>query len=768
MLSGRRVDLIYFGSTMIGSAVNKLDVLEPLTVYLEELATRLGGRRIETEFVKGLDQDYRWGGVWYGLPLHFLVRLMVYRKDLYRWTLGHDIAPRTFYEALANAREINKRLVANGSQPVDAFCVHTTQDYHDLLMLFPYYGSWGGTVLDTSRPPRCAMTSQKFRDSLSFFANLTWSGLSPPHSSEWDCNTRLLEGKTLHTISWPSLVNVCTFEPHLCPYARTMEETLNALGLAVPPSGGKGLQNRAFLGGEGFALLRSSKFKNESWQFLSWMMDPTGRPLRDLVTAAASLSANDVILDDLEFSGDSYIKRSQIKAKSFAASLNYPFSETGWMISEVERPGRLKDLIYNVSYRVKTVEAATAQFCELVNADIDKLWAKMCPEGYVLDNSTASAPARRNCVKPARTETVSLKVAAGTTAAFQAAAGVLIGLAAVQGALMWWKRDEAPMRFSSPVFNSIIIVGCILALAAAALRPGDCMAFLWLAAVAFTLAFGSLAVKLRRIHAIFNASSLKASKGGGIKDRHLLKTLSLFVAFDVVVLGLWQGLKPSKPTVVRVTTGPLTYVSEECSGAWNSAFLGVLGCFKGVLLLYSTVLAVRTRNVQLKDMNESKFIALCVYITLLIVLLVIPVYSIISTNLTSKTATVVMVNIAMLAAPSSILALLISTKLFTVFFGARAGDHFDSPSSPTLSSGEGTPRKPSSMIVQRGVMISRQASAIIDDDALAARESRVREEEERLARLRVEIEEEARRVRGARPADLPPLESIGSEVEGEF
>ncbi len=98
--------------------------------------------------------------------------------------------------------------------------------------------------------------------------------------------------------------------------------------------------------------------------------------------------------------------------------------------------------------------------------------------------------------------------------------------------------------------------------------------------------------------------------------------LGIFLLMDSVVLVSWQILDPLYQDLEDFAHESPTNSQEDieikpqlehCSSQYLNVWLGVIFGYKGVLLLFGILLAYETRNVKVKQVNDSKFVGMSIY-----------------------------------------------------------------------------------------------------------------------------------------------------------
>ncbi|ODM95362.1 Gamma-aminobutyric acid type B receptor subunit 1 [Orchesella cincta] len=148
--------------------------------------------------------------------------------------------------------------------------------------------------------------------------------------------------------------------------------------------------------------------------------------------------------------------------------------------------------------------------------------------------------------------------------------------------------------------------------------PYICTARAWILMAGFTLAFGSMFSKTWRVHSIF--TNVKLNKKV-IKDMQLFIVVGILLAIDFAIMTTWHFTDP----MVRDTKKLEAYnnpnnddimiipENEYCKSQYMSYFVGTIYAYKGLLMLFGCFLAWETRNVSIPALNDSKYIGMSVY-----------------------------------------------------------------------------------------------------------------------------------------------------------
>ncbi|XP_071947988.1 gamma-aminobutyric acid type B receptor subunit 1-like [Antedon mediterranea] len=208
--------------------------------------------------------------------------------------------------------------------------------------------------------------------------------------------------------------------------------------------------------------------------------------------------------------------------------------------------------------------------------------------------------------------------------------------------------------------NNIMVLGCILCLICVFLFgldkqylensvqvPRVCQSTTWLLSIGFSLAYGALFGKIWMVHQLITKE--KNVKDDKTKRRkvsvEVVPTWKIYalicvkVLIDVIVLIAWQVIDPLKlePTSFEPeenikTDEKITQVLEMCESDSLKIWLGTLYTMNGLLLLFGIFLAYETRNMAVRDINDSKYIAMAIYNVVVLCIITASVTSFIRTQ----------------------------------------------------------------------------------------------------------------------------------------
>nr|XP_006824877.1 PREDICTED: gamma-aminobutyric acid type B receptor subunit 2-like [Saccoglossus kowalevskii] len=230
-----------------------------------------------------------------------------------------------------------------------------------------------------------------------------------------------------------------------------------------------------------------------------------------------------------------------------------------------------------------------------------------------------------------------------------------LGIAMSVGLLAFniYYRNERLIKMSSPNLNNVIIIGCVLIYVMVSLLGIDrnilhydsqlevlCQIRMWILAFGFTLSFGAMFSKTWRVYTIFTNKTLQKRV---IKDHRLLAMVVGMVGIDIVILTIWQAV--DHLTLVITKDRPyespyeenviIIYELHHCLSEYSAYFTAAILVFKGLLLIFGAFITWQTRNVSIPALNDSKYIALCIYNVFIFSVIGVPLSFILSDNLDS-------------------------------------------------------------------------------------------------------------------------------------
>ncbi|XP_071947614.1 gamma-aminobutyric acid type B receptor subunit 1-like [Antedon mediterranea] len=207
-------------------------------------------------------------------------------------------------------------------------------------------------------------------------------------------------------------------------------------------------------------------------------------------------------------------------------------------------------------------------------------------------------------------------------------------------------RETRVIKISSPLLNGLISIGCIIlyismALYQLALEINtdshifiSCQLGLFTTSVGFSMAFGALFMKTYRVYSIFKTSMKQLRTAKGLHNSMLFSYIAVFVFLDIFIHGLFYLLNDvelvsSEVNIKEDTTQSnleMFYIEViyGCSSKYGFILTYCLIAYKGSILLFGVFLAWSTRNVKLVHLNDSHYIAICVYTVVICCLITVP------------------------------------------------------------------------------------------------------------------------------------------------
>ncbi len=225
--------------------------------------------------------------------------------------------------------------------------------------------------------------------------------------------------------------------------------------------------------------------------------------------------------------------------------------------------------------------------------------------------------------------------------------GLLFTVAGVVFAVVTWVFNcyyskHRILRASSQKLNYVIIIGVIFGymtvllltilesplggLMSDELFKALCLIRIWMLSLAFTFTYGTLLARAWRIYRVFT-NPWKASRP--YKDYHLMLMVLGLAAIDCAILITWTIIDPYRRFPVETEIDYDSFsrcVFSSCSSTNVTIWLPVLSIFKvGVIILgLGIIILVRREVVARKIFDDTKSLALALYITAIAFLIGVP------------------------------------------------------------------------------------------------------------------------------------------------
>ncbi len=237
--------------------------------------------------------------------------------------------------------------------------------------------------------------------------------------------------------------------------------------------------------------------------------------------------------------------------------------------------------------------------------------------------------------------------------------------------LFWYYKDEKVVKKTSPFFSQLILIGIDLCLISQIFWAVDqtgftCFVKVWLLAIGFGLIMGNLLAKTYRIFKIFTNVDVSQVI---IQDTDLLKFSVVILAIEVALLCVYCFASGTpRPVFIQSTSDSLLLIIQ-CSVP--SGFVQTFGqisllVFNGLLILCGVIIAYVSRHVE-SSFNESKYIAITVYIYLLVIIILLPLYYTAGDSGSSVNRQYILRSISVIAAMYFTLVALFVPKIMNIY-----------------------------------------------------------------------------------------------------
>lgn len=220
----------------------------------------------------------------------------------------------------------------------------------------------------------------------------------------------------------------------------------------------------------------------------------------------------------------------------------------------------------------------------------------------------------------------------------------VIGLCALW---LCWQRNSAQVRVSQPSFLLLVLVGCliststIIAMAQEDEGYGDvpaCMAIPWLYSVGFSITFGTLFAKIRRVYLIFmNAAQSKGgveSRKNNVTFQETLSVIAGVLLIDLFILVTWTVVDPlewQRTVIAEDQFGaPLESEGHCTSDSWVG-FASAIAALHLLLLGVACWMCYVARDIPTK-FSEGKYLSIAMISNLQIFMVGVPILIILGTD----------------------------------------------------------------------------------------------------------------------------------------
>ncbi|XP_038063944.1 gamma-aminobutyric acid type B receptor subunit 1-like [Patiria miniata] len=214
-------------------------------------------------------------------------------------------------------------------------------------------------------------------------------------------------------------------------------------------------------------------------------------------------------------------------------------------------------------------------------------------------------------------------------------------------------RHTGYISCSQPHINNLTAIGCIIGLMSVFLMgldgqyisedqfPMICSSVAWLLAVAFSLGYGAMFSKIWMMHSLVTQEKSESEDGRRRRRKISLQKVEVWKMYlmigvllvvDLVLLTVWQIIDPLYRLVEDFDKEEhyeedleIQPQLEHCEANHLSIWLGILYAINGLLLIFGLFLAYETRNMTVRDLNDSRYVGMSVYNVSVLCIITAPV-----------------------------------------------------------------------------------------------------------------------------------------------
>ena len=209
---------------------------------------------------------------------------------------------------------------------------------------------------------------------------------------------------------------------------------------------------------------------------------------------------------------------------------------------------------------------------------------------------------------------------------------------------LYWKRDTFQVRVSQPSFLLLVLVGClissctIIVLAQEDAEDGPvraCLAIPWLYSMGFSVTFGTLFAKIRRVYHIFkSARDGVATRNNVISVKETLAVIGTVLLVDVSILVVWSVVDPlhwSREVTSSDKFGTPLESQGRCVSDYWLLFAGAIALLHLALMAVACYLCYVARDIP-TQFSEGKYVSIAMISNLQIFVIGVPILIIIGTD----------------------------------------------------------------------------------------------------------------------------------------
>ena len=209
-------------------------------------------------------------------------------------------------------------------------------------------------------------------------------------------------------------------------------------------------------------------------------------------------------------------------------------------------------------------------------------------------------------------------------------ASTLLGLTGILhiANTVWYKYRS--IKATSPNISHLIFSGCYLFGISIILHSVQqtfdwseivhsvlCNTFRWSLVVGYTLIFGTVLAKVWRVYRLFKHFR-NESPGCLVSDNSLITFVILLLFADMFLCIVWDSIDPFVykeyvESTIQIDEIPLVLVRSTCNCRHFSAWIGVVGTYKGVIALLLVAFSILNRKIRRRDFQHTKKINILIY-----------------------------------------------------------------------------------------------------------------------------------------------------------
>ncbi|XP_038046775.1 metabotropic glutamate receptor-like [Patiria miniata] len=320
------------------------------------------------------------------------------------------------------------------------------------------------------------------------------------------------------------------------------------------------------------------------------------------------------------FRGRSYYKVGQWDSRSLNGHLSIDVDDILWPDGMGKPPGSLCIEECKLGQIVVPLEKKCCWGCKEcpINAVVDGSSCRPCDEEFWPNEDRSQC----RMITPSK---VDITDAAMVMVIILCVLGLGLSLLSLVGLLHY--RNHPLIKATSRELSTLTLLGTLLAWMSVAVylaqpMAASCAAGEAMISLCFTLTYGPTLLKVNRIFRIFQSSKKSTKRPALVRPKDQLILATVLIALQVVVVIVSISVSPSRPKYL-IPRPPRDYIEVYCD--FGSGFIA--SCVYNLLLiLVCCYYAFKTRKVP-SNYNESKFIAVSVYSTLVLCLAAVPVYT---------------------------------------------------------------------------------------------------------------------------------------------